>query len=260
MLLAVDIGNTEIVICSMQDGKRESRFTMSSDKTRSVDEYSALMEIILNRNSIPVSAFSGAIIASVVPQLTETIASAIMTCIGKKPLIVGPGVKNGLKIRMDAPTELGADLVAAAVGATIQYPVPCAIINMGTATAIGIINSDSCYIGGMLYPGVNLSRNSLANATSQLPDVSLEGPHRIIGKNTKECLQSGIIHGTAAMLDGIIKRIESELGVELKSIIATGNSALQILPYCTRTDIVFNEDLVMQGLWFIWCKNKENRK
>lgn len=260
MLLAVDIGNTEIVICCMQDGNRRTRFTLSSDKARSIDEYSALMEIILVRNGISVDSLSGSIIASVVPQLTETIAAAILAFTGRKPLIVGPGVKNGLKIRMDAPTELGADLVAAAVGAITKYPLPGAIINMGTATAIGVIDSNSCYIGGVLCPGVNLSRNSLTKATSQLPDVSLDGLHRVIGKNTKECLQSGIIIGTAAMLDGMVDRIEAELGCSLKSIVATGVSALQILPNCSRHDIVYNEDLVMEGLWAIWHKNREGKK
>lgn len=259
MLLAVDIGNSEIVFSCVENGLRKARFVLSSDKSRSPDEYSALIEILLTHAVIPLNTFNGSVIASVVPQLTGTITSAIRKCIGQKPLVVGPGVKNGLRIRMDDPTELGADLVAAAVAAVAKYPLPCAIINMGTATAIGVIDANGNYIGGLICPGISLSRTSLANATSQLPDVSLDGPKKTIGKSTKECLQSGIIFGTAAMIDGILKRIEKELGTPLSSVVATGDSALQILPYCENQKIQLNEDLVMEGLWSIWCKNKDGR-
>ena len=256
MILALDIGNASISVCCMESGSSVCRFQLSSDKSRTTDEYAAYMTLLAENCGMNLKRAAGAIIASVVPQLTAVLAPAVQRCTGRAPLIVGPGVRSGLNIRMDDPTELGGDLAAAAVAAAERYPLPCIIINMGTATAFGVIDERGCYIGGLICPGVGLGQNSLARSASQLPDVSLEKPKHIIGKNTRDSMQSGLIHGAAAMLDGVLERVESELGRPAASVVVTGESAGMIVPNCRRSDIRIDEDLVMYGLWCIWRRNR----
>ena len=256
MILTLDIGNAVIAVCCVENGARLCRFQMSSDKARTTDEYAAYMSLLAQSCGMELSRASGAVIASVVPQLTAVIAPAVRRCTGHTPLIVGPGVRSGLNIRMDDPTELGGDLAAAAVAAVERYPLPCIIVDMGTATAVGVIDEKGCYIGGLICPGVGLSQSSLARSASQLPDVSLEKPKRVIGKNTRDSMQSGLIHGAAAMLDGVLERVEQELGRSAASVVVTGESADVIVPNCRRSGICIDEDLVMYGLWCIWRRNR----
>ena len=254
MILTFDIGNANIVMCCVEGGKRLCRFVLSTNKSRTADEYSVVMGLLAKKNGVDLLEAQGSIIASVVPQLTGVLAEAVKSCTGKRPLIVGPGVKSGLNIRMDDPTELGGDLVAAAVSAMETYPLPCVVIDMGTATAIGVIDAKGSYIGGLICPGVGLSQSSLAKGASQLPNVSLEAPRHVIGKNTRDSMQSGLINGTAAMLDGVIERVEAELGAAC-SVVITGDSAAEIIPHCRRDGIIADEDLVMRGLWRIYRRN-----
>ncbi len=256
MILTLDIGNASVTVCCVENGKRLCRFQLSSDKGRTTDEYAAYLTLLAGAGGIDLSRASGAIIASVVPQLTAVLSPAVQRCTGHAPMVVGPGVRSGLNIRMDDPTELGGDLAAAAVAAQERYPLPCIIVDMGTATAVGVIDGKGCYIGGLICPGVALSQSGLARSASQLPDVSLEKPKRIIGKNTRDSMQSGLIHGAAAMLDGVLDRVESELGTPAASVVVTGESAAMIVPNCRRSGILIDEDLVMYGLWSIWRKNR----
>ena len=257
MILTFDIGNTNIVMCCVENGERRFRFLFSSDKERTVDEYSVTMELLAQRSGIDPQSVAGAIIASVVPQLTTVISRAVESISGRRPLVVGPGVKSGLNIRMDDPTELGGDLVAAAVAAAERYPLPCVVVDMGTATAIGVLDAKGSYIGGLICPGVALSGESLARGASQLSEISLESPKHLIGKNTRDSMQSGILYGAAAMLDGIIDRIEAELGTAV-SVAVTGDEAHTVVPCCRRgKDMHVDEDLVMRGLWKIYRKNRE---
>lgn len=256
MILTLDIGNASITACCVESGKRLCRFQLSSDKNRTEDEYVGLMTLLAGSCGATLSRAAGAIIASVVPQLTAVLAPAVQRCTGHAPLIVGPGVRSGLNIRMDDPAELGGDLAAAAVAAVERYPLPCVIVDMGTATAVGVIDAKGSYIGGLICPGVGLSQSSLARSASQLPDVSLEKPRRVIGKNTRDSMQSGLIFGAAAMLDGVLERVESELGMSAASVVVTGENAGVIVPNCRRKDISIDEDLVMYGLWSIWRRNR----
>ena len=257
MILTLDIGNAVVTVCCVEAGRRLCRFQLSSDKSRTTDEYAAMMTLLARSEGTELSRAAGAIIASVVPQLTAVLAPAVKRCTGHAPLIVGPGVKSGLNIRMDDPAELGGDLVAAAVAATERYPLPCIIVDMGTATAVGVIDEKGCYIGGLICPGVGLSQSSLARSASQLPDVSLEKPRRVIGRNTRDSMRSGLIHGAAAMLDGVLERVESELGRPVASVVVTGEDAGVIVPNCRRSDISIDEDLIMFGLWSIWRRNRD---
>ena len=256
MILTLDIGNAAITVCFVENGARLHRFVLSSDKNRTTDEYAAYMTMLAKSGGMELSRVAGIVIASVVPQLTAVLAPAVRRCTGRAPLIVGPGVRSGLNIRMDDPTELGGDLVAAAVAAVERYPLPCIIVDMGTATAVGVIDANGAYIGGLICPGLGLSQSSLAQSASQLPDVSLETPKRVIGKNTRDSMQSGLIHGAAAMLDGVLERVEAELGRPAASVVVTGDRADVIVPNCRRGSISIDDDLVMYGLWSIWRRNR----
>lgn len=256
MILTFDIGNANIAMHCVENGEALCRFVLSSNKERTADEYSAVMELLADKKGIGLADAGGAIIASVVPQLTGVLAAAVRFCTGKQPLIIGPGVKTGLNIRMDAPTELGGDLVAAAVGAIGTYPLPCIVIDMAAATAVGVIDSKGCYIGGLICTGVATGQSSLSQSASQLPNVSLRAPGRVIGRNTVDSMQSGLIYGSAAMIDGVIGRVEAELG-ERASVVATGDIAAGIIPHCIRRDITIDPDLVMRGLWRIYKKNRD---
>ena len=257
MILTVDIGNASLSCCCVEQGEKRCRFVLAADKNRTADEYAAMMQLLAQQRGVDLTEAAGCIIASVVPQLTGAAAVAAERCTGKRPLIVGPGVKSGLNIRMESPTELGGDLVASAVAAVERYPLPCVIVDMGTATAVGVIDGSGSYIGGLLCPGVSLSQYSLARSASQLPDVNLDRPRHIIGRNTRDSLCSGIIYGSAAMIDGVLDRVEAELGTPIASVVATGVSAGLIVPCCRRENITLDEDLVMRGLWSIWRKNRE---
>lgn len=256
MILTFDIGNANIVMNCVEDGRSLCRLMFSSVKSRTADEFSAVMEFLAARQGVVLSRAAGAIIASVVPQLTGVISAAVRTCTGKAPLIVGPGIKTGQNIRMDDPTELGGDLVAAAVGAVGVYPLPCIVIDMGSVTAVGVLDGRGSYIGGLICTGVTSAQTGLARSASQLPDVSLRSPRKVIGKNTVDCMQSGLVYGSAAMLDGVIDRIEAELG-EKASVVVTGDPAPDIIPHCVRKDIVIDNDLVMRGLWNIYRRNRD---
>lgn len=255
MILTFDIGNGSIVMCCVEEGKRRARFTLSSDKERKADEYSVLMELLARRAGIDLGAVTGAIIASVVPRLTAVISDAVEKCAGCRALVVGPGVKSGLNIRMDDPTELGGDLVAAAVAALERFRLPCILVDMGTATAVGVLDAKGSYVGGLICPGVALSLESLSQNGSLLSDIPLETPRHVIGKSTRDSMQSGLIYGAAAMLDGIITRIETELGAEA-TVAVTGQGAEYIVPHMHRSaNLLIDDDLIMRGLWRIYQKN-----
>lgn len=255
MILTLDVGNTNIMIAVMKDGHADLTFSLSTVKNRTSDEYAALLKLVTHQHGIEPCSAEGAAIASVVPQLTPVIREAVRIATGKWPLVLGPGVKTGLNIRTDNPSELGADFVAAAVAAASSYKLPCVTIDMGTATTLGVLDKNGNYIGSIICPGIVVSQEILAAKTSQLPHVSPEAPRKVIGTNTEDCIKSGIMHGAAAQLDGLIDKIEDELGEEV-SVVATGDFTNIVIPLCRRKDIVIDPELVMRGLWHIYSKNK----
>lgn len=254
MILTLDISNTNIVISGMEDGEASFTFRLSSDLSRTVDEYAALVSFSAAACGAELGAIEGAVICSVVPQLTQTLSAVIQRLTKQTPLVVGPGVKTGLKIRIDDPGALGGDFVAAAVAALQSLPLPCVTIDMGTATAIGVLDENGSYIGGAICPGVAVSGTALARRTAQLPNVGLQPPAHVIGKSTIDGMRSGLIYGTAAMLDGLIERIEAELGKPV-SVVATGDFAASVTPFCRR-EITVDEQLIMRGLWLIYQRNR----
>ena len=256
MILTMDIGNGAVVFCCVEDGRLLHKFVLSSVPERTADEYAALMDLLTRHAGLDLRDIRGAIAASVVPRLTPVLCRAVEQLSGRAPLVVGPGVKTGLNIRMDDPTELGGDLVAAAVAALDRYPLPCVVVDMGTAMAIGVVDRSGCYVGGLICPGMALSSSSLAEEASQLHDISLEPPKRVIGRNTRDSMRSGILHGTAAMLDGLFLRIEEELGARVH-VAVTGDGAADVVHLCRHPQVRLDEDLVMRGLWKIYCKNRD---
>lgn len=253
MLLAIDMGNTNIVIGCI-DGEKiyfVERISTSTFKTEL--EYLVDLKTIMELHDVSAFDITGAIISSVVPQLTLVIKAAIEKLIKITPLIVGPGVKSGINILIDNPSQLGSDLVVDSVAALNEYGAPLTIIDMGTATTICVVDKNKNYIGGQILPGVKVSLDSLVNRTSQLPRISLEAPKRIIGKNTIDSMKSGIIIGQAACIDGMIERIWDELGYQT-TVVATGGLAGSIVPYC-KTNIICDNELILKGLNIIYHKN-----
>ncbi len=254
MLLAVDIGNTNITIGLYSEDKLIFVSRLATERLHMPDQYAAELSAIFSLHSINTSDFEGAIICSVVPELTNVIKEAVGFITGHTPLIIGPGVKTGLNIKIDNPAQLGADLVAGAVGAIEKYPLPCLVLDMGTATKISIIDSKGNYRGCTISPGVKLSLNALSSGASQLSAISLDAPPSAIGTNTVTSMQAGIVLGNAAMIEGLCGRIEDSLGEKSASIVATGGIAADIIRYCNM-DITYDPDLILDGLRVIYNKN-----
>ena len=254
MVLAVDIGNTNIVLGCFEGEALRSLGRLATDRGATELEYTVQIRNLLKFNGITGASFEGAIICSVVPAVTGNMRLALETLVGRNVMVVGPGLKTGLKINIDNPGQLGADRVADAVAAVSQYPVPLITIDMGTATTIGVVDESKTFIGGMIVPGVMVSLNALAGGTSQLPHISLEPPKKPIGRNTVDCMRSGIGYHNAAGVDGMISRIEEQLGKKC-SVVVTGGLSSSIIPYC-RHEMIYDEDLLLKGLMVIYKKNK----
>ena len=256
MLLAIDIGNSNISV-GLFSRERKLHFLASidTDRRKTADQISIDLMNIFSLYGFDLKEVSGAIFSSVVPPINFMMEKALTRLLGKPPMIVGPGVKTGLNIRMEIHNQLGADLVADAVAALEKYPAPIIVIDMGTATTISYISAKHAYEGGLMFPGVRLSLDALSDHAAQLSDISLQYPKNLIGKNTEDCMRNGIVYGTAGMLDGIIDRIRETIPEETPTIVATGNNAPVIVRYC-RNKVVYDKYLLMEGLWAIYHKNR----
>lgn len=254
MILAIDIGNTNIVLGCFDDNKIILRERISTNHTATVLEYAATIKTAFEMFNIDTKDVTGAIISSVVPAVTNTVKSAIEKFIGSKVLVIGPGIKTGLSIVIDNPSQLGSDLVVDAVAGLSEYTAPMIIIDMGTATTVSVINSKKEYIGGMIVPGLAISHDALISRTSQLSKIAFETPKKVIGSNTVDCIKSGLLYGNAGMLDGLIERINENLG-EKCTVVATGGLSTVVAPLC-KNEIIVDEDLLLKGLMVIYNKNK----
>ncbi|MGI5970997.1 MAG: type III pantothenate kinase [Oscillospiraceae bacterium] len=254
MILTIDVGNSSISM-SLFDKKGSIMFNsaIETELGRSRDRLAVDIKNIFQLYGFDISVVDGAAISSVVPPVTPNIESAVEFLIHKTPITIGPGVKTGLNILTEMHTQLGSDIVAAAVGAIKYYSPPLIIIDMGTATAVTAINAKGDLLGCSIMPGVRVSLEALWEHTAQLPRISIEPPKSVIGRNTIESMRSGIIFGTAAMLDGIIERMEAKIGHA--SVIATGGNVTGIIEYCKK-DMIVDPSLVMRGLFEIYLRNK----
>lgn len=255
MILAVDIGNTHIVLGCIEGENILSIDRLETNLNKTASEYGVLLKGILDFYDFGRNDFEGAIVSSVVPPITSSIVEAVKKVTGCDALIVGSGIKTGLNILIDNPAQTGADLVVGGVAAMSLYQTPVLIIDMGTATTITAVVGKSNFIGGAIIPGVAVSLNALAGNTSQLPKISIEAPKKCISTNTIDCMKSGAVFGSAAMIDGMLDRMEEELG-EKATVVATGGLASQILPYC-RHEINYEPDLLLRGLAILYNKNKK---
>ena len=254
MILALDVGNTNIVVGCIEDEKIVFEGRLASDREKTMDEYAINFKILFDIYKIDIEKVEGAIISSVVPPVLDSVRTGVIKIIGKNPMVVGPGLKTGLNIHMDNPSQVGSDRIVIAVAALAEYSAPLILMDLGTATTIEVVAPENIYIGGVIFPGVQISLEALASHASQLPGISLDKPKKVIGKNTVDCMRSGIMYGTAAMLDGLIERMEEELG-QPATVIATGGIAQFILPLCHRK-IILENDLLLKGLNIIYKKNK----
>lgn len=254
MILTIDMGNTNIVIGGIDDERTYFVERVTTNHGKTDLEYAVNIKSILEIYNIAPSSIEGAILSSVVPPLNSTILSAVEKICGFRPMLVGAGMKTGLNIIMDNPKTVGSDMIVDAVAAIKEYPCPIIIIDMGTATTMSVVDKSGNYIGGVILPGLKVSLDSLSGKAAQLPYISLDIPGKVIGKNTIDCMRSGIMYGNAAMIDGIIDRMEEELGMNA-SVVATGGLAKFISPLCRHT-ISYEDDLLLKGLLILYNKNK----
>lgn len=253
MLLTVDIGNTNITMGIYKENELLFVTRLATTRDKTSDQYAVEFKNIFSLYGVN-STFSGAVLSSVVPELSSTVSRAILKLTGKKPLCLGPGVKTGMNILIDNPAQVGGDLVAGAVGAVDLYPMPCLVIDLGTATKICLIDENGAFRGCTIAPGVRISLEALSSRTSQLPAISLSEPPHVVGTNTVDSMQSGIVFGTAAMIDGMCDKIEEEYGKPMASVVATGGLSGVVIDSCRRP-MVQNSELILHGLKVIYEKN-----
>ena len=253
MILAIDIGNTNIVLGGIVRGEILFEARIATDLIKTSDQYCVDLKNMLDLYEVPRDQIEGCIISSVVPPVLNSIKTAIRKLTGKQPLIVGPGIKTGLNIRMDNPAEVGSDLIVAAVAAIARYGAPLLLVDMGTATTITAVDATGSFVGGCICPGVKISMEALTGRTAQLPGISLEEPKVAIGKNTRDCMRSGIMFGAAGQIDGLLDRMEAELKTPAK-IVITGGISRFILPLC-RHEMIYERNLMLQGLDLLYHRN-----
>lgn len=257
MLLCVDIGNTNIVLGVHDSRGWTARLRIRTVADKMPDEYAVLLKQLLADHGIAWVAINAVAIASVVPTLSVVFAELCETYLDQKPLLIGPGVRTGLRIRVDNPVELGADLVADSVAAYERFHSACIVIDFGTATTFSAISDAGEYLGVAIAPGLALAAGALSGRTAQLPAVSLTAPKSAIGKNTVHAMQAGLIYGYAGLVDGIIARIRTELGSTAR-VVATGGHARVIAPHCS---LIQETDpwLTLEGVRIIYDRSQQER-
>ena len=254
MILTIDIGNSNIVLGGVKDDQIVFEARLRTEATKTSDQYCVDLKILMEVYGVSNTDIEGTIIASVVPQVLNSMRTAIQKLTGKVPLVVGPGLKTGLNILLENPGQTGADLVVADVAALREHKPPLIVIDMGTATTMSVLDKNGAHIGGCIIPGVKISMDALTDKTALLPGLQLDQPKRAIGRNTIDAMRSGIMLGTACMLDGMVERMEAELGCKT-TVIATGGIAKFIVPMC-KTPMIYDKDLIIKGLAALYRDNK----
>ncbi|MDO4343197.1 MAG: type III pantothenate kinase [Eubacteriales bacterium] len=259
MVLAIDIGNTNIVIGCIGDDGTVFKERIYTDLKKTAVEYAISLKILLDLYSVDTSEITGGILSSSVPPVTPVMRRAAEKVICREMMVVGPGVKTGLDIKIDDPGQLGPDLAVGAVAGIAQYGAPLIVVDMGTATTVMVVNEKRQVIGGMIMPGVDVSLEGMSLRTSYLPKISVEPPKKLIGSNTIDCMKSGVIYGNAACIDGVVARIREEMQADMPAV-ATGGMANRIIPYC-KEKIVIDDELSLKGLKLIYDRNmRQERK
>lgn len=259
MFLAVDVGNTQTVIGVFEGTRVVRQWRLSSGRERTRDEFSILLGGLLATGGYRAEDFDGAAMSSVVPPVAAALRSALEDLVGTRVLVVGPGIRTGMAIKIDNPREVGADRVVNSVAVKERYGAPSVVVDFGTATTFDVVDRDGCYIGGAIAPGLEVSLEALVTATATLRRVDLVEPRSVVGRNTVEAIQSGLLFGYAGLVDGILGRIIEEIGrgipEESPSVVATGGIAPVIIPYCKLASTL-DETLTLDGLRLIWERNR----
>ena len=250
MLLTIEIGNTNITLGAYRDEKLLFVSRMFTARNKTSDEFAAELLNIFKLYEVGATEFSKVVMSCVVPEIEDSVIRAVKMITGKKPAIVGAENHGSFKIDILPVSAVGADLICAAVAAKAKYPLPCLVADLGTATKIIVVDRDGRFVGCTISPGVKISMDALAAKASLLPSVSFKAPEKAVGANTAECIQSGVVFGTAAMLDGLIRRISNELSLENATVVATGGYSRGIIP-CCETEIIYDENLILDGLFEI---------
>ncbi len=253
MLLAVDAGNTNIVLGVLDGSKLVSSGRLSTHIEETEIEYSIKLKSFFEVSKT--ENIDGAVISSVVPALVRTLIKSIELVCGVTPLVVGPGIKTGLNIRLDNPAETGADIVAGDVAAVSKYPLPVIVFNLGTATTASVIDKTGAHLGGAIMCGVRTGINSVVSETAQLPQIDISAPSRLIASNTVDAMKCGSVIGTAAMIEGLAAKFEKELG-ESATVILTGDFGKTIAKEVGR-EVIYDENLLIDGLRIIYEKNRQ---
>ena len=250
MLLTIDIGNTNITLGAYRDEKLLFVSRMFTARNKTSDEFAAELLNIFKLYEVGATEFSKVVMSCVVPEIEDSVIRAVKMITGKKPATVGAENHGSFKIDILPVSAVGADLICAAVAAKAKYPLPCLVADLGTATKIIVVDRDGKFVGCTISPGVKISMDALAAKASLLPSVSFKAPKKAVGANTAECIQSGVVFGTAAMLDGLIRRISNELSLKNATVVATGGYSRGIIP-CCETEIIYDENLILDGLFEI---------
>jgi type III pantothenate kinase len=253
MLLCIDIGNTNVVLAVYAGNEILAEFIVESNLYQTADEYGIKIMDMFNYNNLDFSKITGVIIASVVPGLDSVFEKTIKKYLNLEPLFVGPGVKSGIRIKTDNPKQLGADILVGAVAAYHKYGAPVIIIDMGTAITLFYVDHEKELVGGIIVPGIRTSYAGLFSKTSRLEEVRAEKPLNVIGKDTVTCIQSGMIYGTASMIDGLIRKMKKELQKDALVVI-TGGEALAIKDFLEE-EVIYDRHLIMEGLRIIFNRN-----
>lgn len=256
MILTIDVGNANIVIGLVKHDKILFDAKLRTDITKTSDEYCIDLKMLMDVYKIQTEQIQGSIIASVVPQVLNSMQSAVRKLTGKSALVVGPGLKTGLNIQIENPSQTGADLVASAVAALQEHEAPLIIVDMSSTTTMTVLDKNGTLIGGSIGPGVKMSLDALTDRTALLPGLQLDQPRKVIGRNTTDCMRSGVMLGAACMVDGMVERMEQELGYRA-TVIATGSIARFIVPMCRR-DVIYDKDLLVKGLAALYRENSRS--
>lgn len=255
MLLAIDLGNTNIKYGVFEKEKLVASFRVSSRISRTADEYGSVLVGLLSDSNIKKSDIDGIIFSSVIPALNYTICHMCEYFFGISPIIVGPGIKTGLNIKAENPREVGADIIVNSVSAFSKYGGPVVVIDFGTATTFDVVTEKCELLGVVIAPGIKTSLEGLATKTAQLPMVELDAPKTVIGKNTKHCMQAGVIFGFAGLVENIIKKIKKELNLSEIKVVATGGLG-EIIAKETNLISIVDRTLTLDGLRIIYELNK----
>ena len=254
MILTIEIGNSTITLGGIEGEDIRFECRINTDRVKTSDTYCIDLKTLFEIYGIDMGAIEGVIISSVVPQVLNSVRTAIRKLLNTEPMVVGPGLRTGLDIRLENPGQIGSDLVAADVAALAEHQPPLIVIDMGTATTMTVLDPSGAHLGGCVCPGVKISLESLTAKTSLLPGIQLDKPRQALGRNTADAMRSGIMFGAAAMLDGMIDRFMEETGWEF-TIVATGGLAKRIVPLC-RHEILYDRHLIIKGLAKLYRDNR----